>query len=143
MQKLSDNGLEFIKSFEGFSAVPYLCPARVWTIGYGSTKGVTKDTPPMTQQEASELIAQEVVRYENSVRRLITVPLTQNEYDALVSFTYNLGGGVLQYSTLRMKINRSEKKEAAKEFLKWVYSAKVKSKGLMRRRLSEMELFLA
>lgn len=139
--KTSDIGLELIKCFEGFSPVPYLCPAGVWTIGYGSTIGVTKITPAIDKTTAELLLQSQLIRYEKSVNKLITVPLTQNQFDALVSFTYNLGGAALQRSSLRRKLNRREYEQVPTEFLKWVRAGGIKLVGLVKRRKAEGELF--
>ena len=104
-------GIELIKSFEGFSSTPYLCPADVPTIGYGNTRridgsSVTMDDESISEEDGEALLAHELLSFERSVEKLITAELTQGMFDALVSFTYNLGSGNLQSSTLRMKINR-------------------------------------
>lgn len=138
----SQAGVDLIKRYEGFSAKPYLCPAGVWTIGYGWTHGVTKDTPNITEAYAADLLIRGLERYENSVKRLITVPLTQGQFDALVSFAYNLGGGALQRSTLRARLNRGDYKGAAEEFMKWVKAGGRTLKGLVLRRASERAMFL-
>lgn len=135
--------IELIKTFEGFSAVPYLCPAKVWTIGYGTTNGITSQTPPVSEQEATELLRRDLVKFERSVRKLITFEINQNQFDALVSFIYNLGGGALQRSTLRSKLNRGDIYSASDEFLKWTRAGGRILKGLVKRRLAERELFLS
>ena len=136
------NCTEFIASFEGFSPTPYKCPASVWTIGYGSTLGVTKDTPPITKEEALLLLEKDISRVKHSISKLIIVPLTENQRIALVSFTYNLGGGALQRSTLRQKLNRGEYEEVPEELMKWVWVGGIKQKGLVRRREAEADLFV-
>lgn len=137
----SSAGVELIKRFEGFSSKPYICPAGVWTIGYGSTRAVTKNTPPISEGQASALLMRELRRYEQSVENLIHVPLTQWQFDALVSFTYNLGGGVLQRSTLRRKVNREQHEDVPHEFLKWVWAGGRRLKGLVARRQAEAEMY--
>jgi lysozyme len=139
--KSSHAGLELIKKWEGFRAVPYLCSAHVWTIGFGHTHGVTKHTPSVTKIEANALLALDVRRTEASVQRLTSATLNQNQFDALVSFVFNLGGGAYQRSTLRARINRGEYEAAAGEFMKWVYAAGKKQRGLIARRAEEMTLF--
>ena len=104
-------GIELIKRFEGFSSTPYLCPADVPTIGYGNTRRidgsrVAMDDEPISEADGEALLAHELLSFERSVDKLITAELTQVMFDALVSFTYNLGSGNLQSSTLRMKLNR-------------------------------------
>lgn len=139
--KASQACVRLIKHFEGFHSVPYLCPANVWTIGYGTTLGITSETPPITIEQGEELLKRDLVKFERSVMRLITVPLKQNEFDALVSFVYNLGGGALQRSTLRAKTNRGDKEGAAVEFMKWTKAGGRELMGLVRRRKAEMDLF--
>lgn len=140
--KTSENGLELIKRFEGLSLEPYLCPAGVWTIGYGHTSPfVTEKSEKITEQQAEELLRYDVVKFEKAVNRLITRKLTQNQFDSLVSFCYNLGSGALQRSTLRMKCNRMEDDQVPAEFLKWVYAGGKKLSGLVRRRAAEAGLY--
>jgi lysozyme len=139
--KASHECVELIKRWEGFSPTPYLCPAGKWTIGYGSIQGITQHTPAITQVEATDLLLNEMGRYEASVNRLITVPLTQGQFDALVSFTFNLGGAALQRSTLRSRLNRGQYDLASDEFPKWCYAGGRKLRGLLNRRLQERDMF--
>lgn len=141
---LSGEGLALIKRFEGFSAKPYLCPGGHWTIGYGhvlKSLSQTETSLSMTQSEAGSLLLQDVVTAEKAVRRLLPVPLTQGQFDALVSFTYNLGAGALQRSTLRQKILRREHQQAVQEFQKWVFAGGRKVPGLVKRRAAEAFLY--
>ncbi len=140
---ISDAGIRFIKSFEGFRSHPYLDVANIPTIGYGHTKNVTLAMPGIAENIACDLLQQDLHPCEISIQRLIKVELSQGEYDAIASFIFNLGSGSFQRSTLRQKINRNEKQDAAKEFLKWCYAAGRKNKGLLRRRYAEMQLFLS
>lgn len=142
MRQINAAGLAIIERFEGFSATPYLCPAGMWTIGYGSTRGVTKTAPPITIAEGEALLKRDIARAEAAVLRYIGVDLTDDEFSALVSFTFNLGAGALQRSGLRQKLNRSEYEEAADEFDKWVRAGGRKLAGLVARRQAEKELFL-
>lgn len=138
----SSTGVRLIKSFEGFSSHPYKCPAGIWTIGYGHTLGVKEDSSFITERYASDILQDDLAKFESSVKRLIKIPIEQNEFDALVSFCFNLGGGSLQRSTLRQKLNRGDKEGAAKEFPKWCYAGGRKIKGLLRRRIAEQNMFL-
>lgn len=142
MGSLSRQGIDLIKRFEGFSPNPYLCPAGKWTIGYGSTYGITKDTPPITQEQAEALLLKDIESAIRSVLRLTRVPLEQNQFDALVSFVFNLGGGNYQASTLRQKLNRGDLIGASDQFLRWVYAGGRKLPGLVLRRAAERALFL-
>ena len=146
--KTNAAGLGIIKRFEGFSAEQYLCPAGIPTIGYGSTwdadrNRVTVDHPPVTEAEAEALLQQELDHVEGAIGKLIRVPLTENQFSALASFTFNLGSGNLQSSTLRMKLNRGEYDGAADEFPKWRRAGGKILRGLVRRREEERELFLS
>ena len=141
--KISQTGIDLIKDFEGFSAESYLCPSQVWTQGYGSTAGITADTPSITLAEGEALLKRDLVRFERAVHRLCLVPLTQGQYDALVSFCFNLGAGALQSSTLRRKLMREDYLGAADEFPRWVFAAGRRLTGLVRRREAERTLFLA
>lgn len=137
------NGIELIKSFEGFRSYPYLCPSNVWTIGYGHTKGIHKNSPSITKEQGESLLKEDLQDSEQAIKRLIYAEITQNMFDALVSFVFNLGSGALQRSTLRQKLNRLDYNGAANEFPKWCFAAGRKSKGILRRRLAEKELFLS
>ncbi len=144
---ISAQGLQLIQTFEGFSAEPYQDPVGVWTIGYGSAytpmgESVTANHSRVTKAEATDLLLMGVADAEQAVRRLINVPLNSNQFDALVSFTYNVGAGALQRSTLRMKLNRSQYARAARELLRWDKAGGKVLRGLTRRRAAERSLFL-
>ncbi len=140
---IPEKAIELIKRFEGFSPVPYLCPAGWLTIGYGHVirEGERWDEP-ITEEMAERLLLIDLQRYSRAIQRLILVPLNENQFGALLSFTYNLGSGALQRSSLRQKLNRGEYLEAADEFPKWCWAGGRKLRGLLRRRLAERELFL-
>lgn len=140
MRSINQEGLDLIKAFEGFSETPYTCPAGIRTIGYGHTgSGVRLNS--ISREQAESLLRADVRSAERSVLRLINVPLTDGAFGALVSFTFNLGGGALQRSTLRAKLNRGEYEDAANEFPKWVFAGGKKLNGLVRRREAERQLF--
>lgn len=133
---------KFIIPWEGFSDTAYLCPAGVWTIGYGHVvKPGEKRT--ISRQEARSLLLYEVTRYLDAVKTLIKVPLNENEIVALTSFSYNLGINALARSTLRMCLNRNERHEAADQFLRWVRAGGRVVQGLVNRRKAEREMFLS
>ncbi|MBN1254016.1 MAG: lysozyme [Deltaproteobacteria bacterium] len=141
----TENGIELIKHFETFVDHVYICPAGYPTVGYGHVvREWEKEryAEGITEEEAEVLLQADLKRYEASVCRLITVPLDDGMYDALVSFTFNLGGGALQRSTLRSRLNREEYEGASDEFLKWVYAGGRKLNGLIRRRQTERYLFM-
>jgi lysozyme len=146
MRRVTDEGLALIKRFEGLSATPYLCPAGWWTIGFGAVCGpdgqpVTATTPHITEDEAETLLRRDVALAERAVLRLIEVPLADGQFDALVSFTFNLGAGALQRSTLRRKVNREEHPEVPEEFRKWIWGGGKRLAGLVRRREEEAQLY--
>lgn len=149
MMKLGITGLELIKKYEGFIGEPYMCPAGVPTIGYGATyypggQEVTMNDDPISQERAEDLLRDMVVRYEKGVNRYVKFVLNQNQFDALVSFAYNLGLGALQRSTLLKKINVDPCDETiTSEFKKWVRANGKILKGLQRRRAEEAELYFA
>ena len=138
MRNITQNGLDLIKRFEGFSRTVYFCPAGYPTIGYGHVVKDDEDfSAGIDESQAEELLRQDAQIAERTVLRLINVPLTDGQFDALVSFTYNLGGGALQRSTLRRKINREEHAEVPEQFMRWVWAGGRKLKGLVRRRAAE------
>ena len=142
MRHITQDGLNLIKRFEGFSRTVYFCPAGYPTIGYGHVVQDGEDfSNGIMEGEAEELLRQDAVIAERAVLRLIDVPLTDGQFDALVSFTYNLGGGALQRSTLRRKINREEHGEVPEQFMRWVWAGGRKLKGLVRRREAEVMLY--
>lgn len=120
---------------------PYLCPAGYWTVGYGHL--LQKYEPmQMTEAEASLLLLADMRFAEAAVERLIQTPLTQPQFDALVSFTFNLGAGALQRSTLRRKVNRGEHHEVPAELEKWVFAGGKRLSGLVARRKAEADLYM-
>jgi lysozyme len=144
--KVSDNCLKIIREFEGFRAKPYLCPAKVPTIGYGSTRyadgtPVKLTDPPITEAKADEIMRATLGQFEDAVNRYVTVPINQNQFDALVDFAYNAGAQNLRTSTLLKKLNNSDYAGAAAQFDAWVYGGGEKLPGLVRRRAAERKLF--
>lgn len=145
--KSSTNCIAIIKAAEGFSSIPYRCPAGVATIGFGSTrdtdgKAITMQHPPITEQQAANIMASTLVTYEDAVKRYVTVPLTQNQFDALVDFAYNCGAQNLRTSTLLKKLNAGDYNGAAEQFIYWIYGGGKKLPGLVKRRMAERSLFL-
>ncbi len=137
---ISQKGLDLIKSFEGLRLSAYKCPADVWTIGYGTTAGV-KPSQTITKERAEELLREDVARFEAQVLRLVKVPLTQGQFDGLVSFTYNLGAGNLSNSTLLRLLNAGDYAGAAEQFDRWSKAGGRVLAGLVRRRAAERALF--
>jgi len=132
---------ELIKSFEGLELEAYLCPANVWTIGYGHTKGV-KEGDTVTKEEAEKLLDEDLAFFRNGVKRLVKVDLNENQFGALVSFAYNLGLGSLESSTLLKMLNAGDYEGAADQFLRWNKSGGKVMTGLVRRREAERAVFL-
>lgn len=146
--RTSDNGINFIKRFEGVRFKPYRDIAGLWTIGVGHLIEGGKQLPnaynkTFTREEIDALLRHDLLRFENGLSRLLpNVHFRQNEYDALISFVFNLGLGTLQRSTLRQSLLRKDKTKAAQEFLKYCYAGGKVIKGLQIRRLAEQKLFL-
>lgn len=146
MRSITDAGLNLIKRFEGFSPTIYICPAGHPTVGFGHVVlpgEQTRFDGGLIREEAAELLRRDVRIAESAVLRLITSPLADGQLDALVSFTFNLGAGALQRSSLRKKVNRGEHGDVPVELMKWVWSAGRKLPGLMRRRKAEGALYSA
>ena len=147
--KLSQKGLELIKQFEGLSLTPYVCAGGINTIGYGNTyytngKKVTLQDKPITKQQAEELLKFSLSTYEKAVDSFCRDDISQSQFDALVSFAYNLGTGALQKSTLIKKVNANPKDVTiADEFLKWNKANGKVLVGLTKRRQAEANLYFS
>ena len=137
---ISQEGLSLIKKFEGCELEAYQCAAGVWTIGYGSTKGV-KEGDTLTQKEADNLLLHEMQEYESYIKELVKVPLKQNQFDALVAWTYNLGPTNLNNSTMLKKINEKDWEEVPNQIKRWNKAGGKVLEGLVRRREAEALLF--
>ncbi|MBD1394619.1 lysozyme [Mucilaginibacter sp. ZB1P21] len=153
MTTLSDNGIAVIKNFEGLRLKAYQDTAGIWTIGYGSTryrygKTIRRGDYLANEAQALALLTDTLTGYMNAVENLVKVPLNQNQFDALVSFAYNVGTGALKKSTLLRKLNAADYEGAAYQFLLWdkitepSTGKKMISKTLSARRKQERELFL-
>lgn len=144
---LTDKGRNLLKEFEGFRSAPYRDVKGVPTIGYGAThyangEPVTMNDPDITLAQANELLKRMIPQYESIIDRLVTVPLNQNQYDALVLFVYNIGEPQFGKSTLLRLLNAGDYDGAAKQFSRWKYSGGKVFKGLVTRRAKEKALFL-
>lgn len=142
-QTTSQAGIDLITSFEGYYANWYLDPVGVRTVGYGHTderipKGISV---PLSREEALDLLRHDLAGYEAAVRRLVKVPLSQPQFDALVSFAFNVGTGALASSTLLRRLNARDYRAAAAQFAKWVHGGGQVLPGLVRRRQAEAALF--
>ena len=140
--KASVDAYKLIKQFEGLRLEAYLCPAGIWTIGYGHTSGVSPNSF-ITIQEADEYLHRDVATIEMQLNKLNLI-LRQCQWDAIVSFVFNVGIGNFKSSTLLAKIRiNPEDNSIMDEFLRWVYANGKVMKGLQKRRLAEMKLYFS
>lgn len=141
--KISDKGLALIREFEGFRPFAYKDTAGLWTIGIGHKLKPGERYPTgITEAQAEVLLEQDAVTAEADVNRLVKVSLSQNQFDALTDFAYNLGDGSLEDSTLLKLLNEGDYSGAAAQFPLWDHVGGVVSAGLLRRREAEQALFL-
>jgi len=141
IKQIGKPGLDLIKSFEGLKLRAYLCPANVRTVGFRSTGPHVTPGKVITDAQADGLLQDDLDRFEQAVTRLVTVPLTQNQYDALVSFAFNVGISALERSTLLKRVNAKLFDQARAEFGKWNRAGGRPLAGLTRRRAAEAALF--
>jgi GH24 family phage-related lysozyme (muramidase) len=141
MMNISQAGIDLIKSFEGCVLTSYKDVSGVWTIGYGHTSGV-REGQVITQNDAEVMLKFDVQKYVKGVNENVKVVLNQNQFDALVSFTYNCGVSALRTSTLLERLNQNDFVGASKEFDKWVHAGGKVIQGLVNRRSKEKALFL-
>tara|TARA_R110002126_G_scaffold99598_3_gene230777 strand:- start:924 stop:1400 length:477 start_codon:yes stop_codon:yes gene_type:complete len=157
--QISEKCLKMLQHHEGIRQKPYRCPAKLWTVGCGHVlyprqaqmKLEERDSFPLEERdnrtfsmdEVNEIMKNDLNRFERGVEKYCPVKLTQGQFDALVSFSFNLGIGTLQRSTLRQKVIRGEMEEAAEEFLKYTLAGGKVLKGLVTRRNDERALFLS
>ena len=144
MRHITQRGLDFIKRFEAFSEYSYYCPANKKTIGYGHVVLPSEQIEePLSEEDGEILLRKDVEKAERAVLRNTKVPLTDGQYDALVSMTFNAGGGAYQRSQIRMGVNRGDFEEAAEWFPRSFITANGRIvHGLIRRRLDEREMFI-
>lgn len=138
-----DPDYDLIKRFEGFSPTAYLDSAGLSTIGYGHLIKAGEYFTSIDENEAAALLAKDTDTAVNAVKKLVSVPLTQNQYNALVSFVYNIGTGAFKDSTLLKKLNAGDYLGAAAEFMRWKYAGGQIVQGLVNRREQEKEVFLS
>jgi lysozyme len=147
--KVSEKCIKMIKHHEGFVRKPYQDPIGLWTVGVGHLIGDGKSLSKewkgkvLTDEEVDELLFEDLERFEDGIERLTKVNLSQGQFDALVSFSFNVGLGNYQSSTLRAKLNRRDYEGAANEFWKWRKAGGKILKGLVKRRADEKILFLS
>ena len=156
---VSPKAIEMIKHHEGVRFKPYQCPAKLWTIGVGHVlypdqikillpeRGAyalrPEDNRTFTKEEVDGILRHDLDRFERGVEKFCPVALTQGMFDGLVSFSFNVGLGTLQRSTLRQKVLRGDKEGAAEELLKYCMAGGKVLKGLQNRRIDERALFLS
>lgn len=138
--EISQEGLSLIKKFEGCKLKSYQCAAGVWTIGYGSTSGISEGME-ISQQRAEALLLEDVAVFEEAVNKAVKVPLEQYEFDALVSWTFNLGPSNLNSSTMLKVLNENKKNEVPAQMRRWNKANGETLQGLIRRREAESLLF--
>lgn len=143
---MSANGIQALKNYEALRTKAYLDDAKKWTIGYGHT-GYVGNQPVgagmvITEQQAEELLKQRLPEFEDAVRSSVKAPLTQNQYDALVSLAYNIGPKKFKNSTLVKKLNAGDVEGAAEQFMVWRNAGGKVNNGLINRRNREREMFL-
>ena len=157
--KVSNKALEVIRHHEGVRTKPYQCPALLWTIGVGHVIDPNHARVPLAERKAlpipdgwnrtitmgevDDILKRDLANFERGVERYCPVPLTQGQFDALVSFSFNVGLGTLQRSTLRQKVLRGEMEGAAEELLKYTIGGGKVLKGLVNRRNDERAMFLS
>jgi lysozyme len=157
--KVSDKALEVIRHHEGVRTTPYQCPALLWTIGVGHVIDPNHARVPLAERKAlpipdgwnrkitmgevDDILKRDLANFERGVERYCPVPLTQGQFDSLVSFSFNVGLGTLQRSTLRQKVLRGEMEGAAEELLKYTIGGGKVLKGLVNRRNDERAMFLS
>ena len=138
--KTAQKGLELIKHFEGCELTAYKCPAGVWTIGYGHTKDVVEGMT-ISKEEAEQMLVDELHEYENYINEYVNVALSQNQFDALVSWVYNLGPANLKASTMLKVLNSGKYEDVPAQIKRWNKAGGKVLEGLIRRREAEACLF--
>lgn len=143
-----NKGMPIIRKFEGLKLQAYLCPANVWTIGYGSTfyenGSKVEQGDKITLDRADKLLHMMVNKFEGEVKKLVKSEINENQIGAITSFAYNVGIGALSKSTLLRKVNANpDDKTIADEFMKWTKAGGKVLKGLVNRRKAEAELYFS
>ncbi len=139
-RQANQDGVDLIKVFEGLHLTPYLCPAGVWSIGYGHTRTV-RSAMQITEAQADQLLDEDLSLFERAVSRLVTVPLTDNQFSALVCFAFNVGVGNLEASTLLRLLNRGWYEQVPAQLMRWNRVKGEAMGGLSRRRAAEGALW--
>jgi lysozyme len=139
---ISDEGVDLIEAFEGLRLTAYQDVGGIWTIGYGHTGNGVYSGLTITEDQAEALLLADLSKFENIINAYIKVSLAQNQFDALISFTYNVGGENFESSTLLKDVNASDFTSAADQFLRWDLVHGQVVEGLLNRRNAERALFL-
>jgi lysozyme len=140
-RKTSAEGVALIKKFEGCELEAYQCSANVWTIGYGHTRGV-EEGDTCSQEDAESMLVEDLEEFEGYVNGIVQCPLEQNQFDALVAWTYNLGPTNLRESTLLIRLNEEDYNDVPTQIRRWNKAGGKVLDGLVRRREAEALLFL-
>ena len=138
--RTSLKGIDMIKRHEGLRTEAYLCPAKVWTIGYGHTGNVWH-SHTVSESQAEKLLQKDLERFERAVSEFVKVPISQGQFDALVSFSFNVGTKAFKFSTLLRLLNQGKYREAGAQFGRWTLAKGSRLPGLIRRRAEEQHLF--
>ena len=140
-RRINQAGIDLIRHYEGCRLSAYLCPAGKWTIGVGHTGPEVHQGQTITEEQAMALLHKDLAWAEAAVERLITVPLTDNQFAALVSFTFNVGAAALEKSTLRQHLNAGDYDAVPEQLMRWIRSKGKILNGLVARRQGEGELW--
>lgn len=141
--RISKEGLRLIKAFEGLRLHAYQDIAGVWTVGYGHTGNDVQAGLVISEEDAEQLLMNDVAKFEDCVNDAVLVHLNETEFDACVSLAYNIGCSAFQASTLLKLLNQDNREAAARQFLRWNKAAGKVVEGLTNRRRAEMEMFIA
>jgi lysozyme len=139
-RRTNSSGIALVKTYEGLHLTPYLCPSRIWTIGYGHTRTVRAGLK-ITPDQADELLNEDLRLIERAVQRLVTVPINDNQFSALVSFAFNIGIGNFEQSTLLRLLNRGWYEQVPAQMTRWNRANGEALGGLSRRRAAEGRLW--
>ena len=143
--KTSEAGLKLIRQFEGLRLKAYRCPAGIWTIGYGHTTAAgppeVRENMRISREEAEAILKRDLAQFENAVSSMVKVPLTENQFDTLVSFAFNCGTAALRRSTLLKRVNAGAFDAVPAELMKWTRADGKELPGLVRRRRAEAALW--
>jgi lysozyme len=139
-RRINQDGIDLIQEFEGLHLTPYLCPGKIWTIGYGHTRTLRAGME-ITQTQADQLLEEDLRLFERAVSRLVTVPLSDNQFSALVCFSFNVGSGNFESSTLLKLLNRGWYEQVPAQLMRWNRANGEVFGGLARRRAAEARLW--